>query len=101
MLRKAVEDLKWKLEYEKGLHKEMTELLQKKVANYLVQINTLQESETELKTKTESQETQIETMQGKIKTLCDELSIQTIENEKLEFKIIEISENVVGMTKFE
>ena len=26
---------------------------------------------------------------------------RTIENEKLEFKIIEISENVVGMTKFE
>jgi hypothetical protein len=36
VLRAAVEDLKWKLDYEKGLHKEMVELLQKKVAQYLV-----------------------------------------------------------------
>jgi len=40
-------------------------------------------------------------MQVKTKSLCDELSELTIENEKLQFKIMEISENVVGMTKFE
>ena len=40
-------------------------------------------------------------MQTKIKSLCDDLSAQTIENEKLQFKVIEISENVVGITKFE
>ena len=79
----------------------MTELLEKKVAEYLVQINALQESESELKTKTESQETQIDQMQAKIKNLCNDLSNQTIENEKLQFKLIEISENVVGITKFE
>ena len=62
MLRKAVEDLKWKLNYDKGVFDEMTELLEKKVAAYLVQINTLQESEAELKEKTEKQESQIEQM---------------------------------------
>ena len=36
LLRKAVDDLKWKLEYEKGVHKEVRELLEKKAANYLV-----------------------------------------------------------------
>ena len=40
-------------------------------------------------------------MQVKIKHLCDQLSNATIENEKLQFKLIEISENVVGMTAFE
>ena len=34
-------------------------------------------------------------MQVKIKQLCDQLSNATIENEKLQFKLIEISENVV------
>ena len=62
MLRKAVEDLKWKLNYDKGVYDEMTELLEKKAAAYLVQINTLQESEAELKEKTEKQESQIEQM---------------------------------------
>ena len=99
--KKAVSDLIWKLNHEKSIHREMTELLEKKVADYLVQINTLQESESELKTKTESQETQIDQMQTKIKNLCNDLSNQTIENEKLQFKLIEISENVVGITKFE
>ena len=32
MLRKAVEDLKWKLGYDKGVYEEMTELLEKKAA---------------------------------------------------------------------
>ena len=54
MLRKAVEDLKWKLNYDKGVHAEMTELLQKKVSMYLVQINNLQELEAELKEKSEN-----------------------------------------------
>jgi len=36
VLKAALEDLKWKLDYEKGIHKEMVELLQKKVAHYLV-----------------------------------------------------------------
>jgi len=36
ILRKAVEDLKWKLNYEKGIYAEMVELLEKKVATYLV-----------------------------------------------------------------
>ena len=40
-------------------------------------------------------------MQVKIKQLCDQLSNATIENEKLQFKLIEISENVVGMTAYE
>ena len=101
MLRKGVDDLKWKLDYEKGVHKEIVQLLEKKVASYLVQINTYQETETEMKQKQEAQENQIEQMQAKTKSLCDELSQQTIENEKLQFKIVEISENVVGMTKFE
>ena len=59
---KAINDLIWKLNHEKGIHREMTELLERKVAEYLVQINTLQESESELKEKTESQETQIDQM---------------------------------------
>jgi len=32
ILSAAVEDLKWRLDHEKGLHKEMVELLQKKVS---------------------------------------------------------------------
>lgn len=47
------------------------ELLEKKVAGYLVQINTFQENELEQKVKIESQEQQIETMQIKIKELCN------------------------------
>ena len=55
-LQKAVTDLKWKLQYEQGLHKEMQELLESKVASYLVKINNFEESEAELKAKTEAQE---------------------------------------------
>jgi len=36
LLRKAVDDLKWKLDYEKGVNKEVKDLLEKKAANYLV-----------------------------------------------------------------
>ena len=54
MLRKGVDDLKWKLDYEKGVHKEIVQLLEKKVASYLVQINTYQETETEMKQKQEA-----------------------------------------------
>ena len=57
LLRKGVEDLRWKFDYEKGVHKEMVELLHKKVSGYLVQINSLQEAEAELKAKNELQET--------------------------------------------
>lgn len=45
------------MDYEKGVHKEMVELLHKKVSGYLVQINSLQEAEAELKAKNELQET--------------------------------------------
>lgn len=38
----------------------MVELLENKVANYLVKINTFEENELELKTKTEKQESNIE-----------------------------------------
>lgn len=62
LMKAAIDDLKWKLDYEKGIHKQMVELLEKKVANYLVQINTFQETEAEHKTKIESQEQQIEQM---------------------------------------
>ena len=55
-LQKTVTDLKWKLNYEQGLHREMVELLENKVASYLVKINEFEESETELKAKTEIQE---------------------------------------------
>ena len=61
-LRQAVEDLQWKIDYEKGLYNEMVELLENKVANYLVQINTFQENEFESKTKLDSQEIEIEQM---------------------------------------
>ena len=64
-------DLRWKLEYEQGLHAEMVELLEKKVAGNLVRIHTFEEAEEELKTKTSAQETQISEMQVKIKHLCD------------------------------
>ena len=55
-LRKGVEDLKWKLNYEKGNYNQMVELLQNKVANDLVKINTFEENEVELKLKTDQQE---------------------------------------------
>ncbi len=51
MLRKAVDDLKWKNDYEKGVHKEIVELLEAKVASYLVAINTHKENEAESKLK--------------------------------------------------
>ena len=41
-------DLRWKLEYEQGLHAEMVELLEKKVAGNLVRIHTFEEAEEEL-----------------------------------------------------
>ena len=42
-LKKIVEDLRWKLEYEKKIGKEMIELLEKKVTTLMAQINTFQE----------------------------------------------------------
>lgn len=39
-LTKIIEDLRWKLDYEKKLNKEMIELLEKKVSTLLAQINT-------------------------------------------------------------
>ena len=39
-LKKIVEDLRWKLEYEKKIGKEMIELLEKKVTTLMAQINT-------------------------------------------------------------
>lgn len=66
-----------------------------------MQINTLQENEAELKAKTETQETQIEQMQKKIKVLNGQLKTQTIENEKLTFRITELAENVISLNEFE
>ena len=101
MLRKGVDDLKWKLNYEKGVNTQMVELLEKKVATYLVQINTLQENEVEMKTKAEQQEKHIDEAQKKIKTLVSQLTEQTIANEKLRFKLVEVSEHVVSITDHE
>jgi len=101
MLRKGVDDLKWKLNYEKGVNTQMVELLEKKVATYLVQINTLQENEVEMKTKAEQQEKHIDEAQKKIKALVSQLTEQTIANEKLRFKLVEVSEHVVSITDHE
>ena len=46
-LRKIIEDLKWKLDYEKKIGKQMVELLEKRVATLMAQINTLQEDAAE------------------------------------------------------
>lgn len=59
MLRKAAEDLAWKLDQEKKLNAEIVELLEKKASDYLVKINTLEESEGELKTKFDESDGQI------------------------------------------
>lgn len=56
LLKQAIDDLKWKLSYETSIHKEIVELLEKKVAGYLVQINTFQENEVEQKQTIEQQE---------------------------------------------
>ena len=50
-LRKIIEDLKWKLDYEKKIGKQMVELLEKRVATLMAQINTLQEDAAEQKVK--------------------------------------------------
>lgn len=42
-LRKVIEDLRWKLDYEKKIGKQMVELLEKRVATLMAQINNLQE----------------------------------------------------------
>ena len=39
-MKKIVEDLRWKLDYEKKIGKEMIELLEKKVSTLMAQINT-------------------------------------------------------------
>ena len=44
-LKKVIEDLNWKIDYEKGLSKEMTQLLEKKVSQLMAQINTYSEEE--------------------------------------------------------
>jgi len=60
MLNKVIEDLRWKLDYEKKLNKEMIELLEKKVSTLLAQINNYQEEAVEAKQKLEVQEHEIE-----------------------------------------
>ena len=40
-------------------------------------------------------------MQKKIKQLNAQLKTQTIENEKLAFKITEVTENVIDVTSYE
>ena len=55
-LKKVIEDLQWKIDYEKSLGKEMTELLEKKVSQLMAQINKYQEEEKETEQKLEIQE---------------------------------------------
>ena len=65
-MKKIVEDLRWKLEYEKKIGKEMIELLEKKVTTLMAQINTCQEEATESKQNIEKAEEEIEKNQQKI-----------------------------------
>ena len=65
-MKKIVEDLRWKLEYEKKIGKEMIELLEKKVTTLMAQINTFQEEATESKQNIEKAEEEIEKNQQKI-----------------------------------
>ena len=46
-----IEDLRWKLDYEKKIGKQMVELLEKRVATLMAQINNLQEDAQEQKVK--------------------------------------------------
>ena len=65
-LRKIIEDLKWKLDYEKKIGKQMVELLEKRVATLMAQINTLQEDASEQKVKLDAQDEEIGANQSKI-----------------------------------
>ena len=65
-LRKIIEDLKWKLDYEKKIGKQMVELLEKRVATLMAQINTLQEDAAEQKVKLDAQDEEIGADQSKI-----------------------------------
>lgn len=65
-LRKIIEDLKWKLDYEKKIGKQMVELLEKRVATLMAQINTLQEDAAEQKVKLDAQDEEIGANQSKI-----------------------------------
>ena len=100
-LRKIIEDLRWKLDYEKRIGKEMVELLESRVATLLAQINTFQEEEVEQKATIVAQEEETERNQKRIMELSEELRMQRVENEKLEFKITELQENVVDKAEFE
>ena len=46
-LKKVIEDLRWKLEYEKRISSQMVEMLEKRVATLMAQINNLQEDAAE------------------------------------------------------
>ena len=100
-LRKIIEDLKWKLDYEKKIGKQMVELLEKRVATLMAQINTLQEDAAEQKVKLDAQDEEIDTNQRKIVGLSEQIRLKAIENEKLGFKMKETGENVVSKTNYE
>ena len=70
-LRKIIEDLKWKLDYEKKIGKQMVELLEKRVATLMAQINTLQEDAAEQKVKLDAQDEEIDANQKKIVGLSE------------------------------
>ena len=65
-LKKIIEDLRWKLDYEKKIGKEMMELLEKKVSMLMAQINTMHEEAAESKQKIDKSEEEIEKNQQKI-----------------------------------
>ena len=54
--KKVIEDLHWKIDYEKKLNKEMQDLLEKKVSQLMAQINNYQEEKEETIQKLEIQE---------------------------------------------
>ena len=100
-LRKVIEDLRWKLDYEKKIGKQMVELLEKRVATLMAQINNLQEDAQEQKVKLDAQDEEIDTNQKKIVSLSEQVRLKTIDNEKLNFKMKETTENVVSKTDYE
>ena len=86
-LRRAVEELTWKLEREHGAHKGIVELLEDKVAAHLVKIAGLEKEEAKWRARCTELEAEIPLLQAKIKAQCDQMQAKKIKNEKLRFKI--------------
>ena len=97
----TVEDLKWQHAQDRKAHKQILELHEKKIAEYVVKIAVLEKSEVEQLEKIAILEKQIVQMQEKLKEQCDDINDNQIENEKLQFKLVQISENVVGLNSHE